>query len=56
MLSTAASNGIVYATYMAMLISGIGIALYWRSDKSSFLSSNGTRTGIPLALNFIAAC
>ncbi|ODV83097.1 hypothetical protein CANARDRAFT_30325 [[Candida] arabinofermentans NRRL YB-2248] len=56
MLSTQASNAIIYLTYGFMLISGIAIALYKnKNSKDEFLASNGTRTGIPLALNFIAS-
>lgn len=52
-LSSQLSNALIYLTYGAMLVSGIAVAL-WKTDKSTFLSDNGTRTGVPLALNFIA--
>ncbi|CAI8505951.1 unnamed protein product [Pichia kudriavzevii] len=57
-LSFQASNAIIYLTYGAMLFSGIAVAWYQltRTSKGkNFLSSNGTSTGIPLALNFIAS-
>lgn len=57
-LSFQASNAIVYLTYGAMLVSGVAIALHQMRKSNTlkdFLSSNGTRTGIPLALNFIAS-
>ncbi|PHH88396.1 hypothetical protein CDD83_7593 [Cordyceps sp. RAO-2017] len=54
--ATAASNAIIYVTYGAFLITGTGIA--WtmrRQSKREFLSSNGTQSAFPLALNFIAS-
>ncbi|KFH47074.1 hypothetical protein ACRE_020940 [Hapsidospora chrysogenum ATCC 11550] len=51
-----ASNAIIYLTYGAFLVMGIGIA--WRlkdQSKIDFLSSNRTQTALPLALNFIAS-
>lgn len=57
-LSSQASNAIIYMAYGAMLVSGIAIAVYQlrkSNHKDQFLSSNGTRTGFALALNFIAS-
>lgn len=54
-LSSQASNAIIYLTYGAMLVSGIALALWSKNSKSSFLSSNKSKTGLPLALNFIAS-
>ncbi|KAG0680911.1 hypothetical protein C6P42_004569 [Pichia californica] len=58
-LSFQASNAIVYLSYGAMLVSGVAIAVYQlrknKNGKTEFLSSNGTRTGLPLSLNFIAS-
>ncbi|ANZ77755.1 BA75_05176T0 [Komagataella pastoris] len=53
-LSSQASNAIIYVTYGLTLIFCVGLAWY-HNDKSKFLSSNQTKTGIPLALNFIAS-
>ncbi|KAF1841346.1 uncharacterized protein K460DRAFT_292639 [Cucurbitaria berberidis CBS 394.84] len=55
--STPASNAIIYLTYGAFLVVGCYIA--WRlrhQSKTEWLSSNRTQKGVPLALNFIAAC
>lgn len=56
-LSFAASNAIIYVTYGILLITGCCIALYHAkfSTTKEFLSANGTRTAIPLSLNFIAS-
>ncbi|KAG6004697.1 hypothetical protein E4U21_000852 [Claviceps maximensis] len=54
--SSEASNAIIYLSYGAFLVLGTGIA--WRMRKQStadFLSSNGTQSAFPLALNFIAS-
>lgn len=57
-LSSQASNAILYLSYGAMLVSGLAVA-FWHMRKTSrddgFLSSNRSSTGIPLALNFIAS-
>lgn len=53
-LSFQASNAIIYVTYGILLISGTAIGWYCR-DKKTFLSSNGTQKGIPLAFNFVAS-
>lgn len=53
-LSSQGNNAIIYLTYAFLLATGIFIA--WKYTKAnSFLSSNGTQRGIPLALNFIAS-
>lgn len=58
-LSFQASNAIIYLSYGFMLVSGVAIAVYQlkrtKMGKSEFLSSNGTRSGLPLSLNFIAS-
>lgn len=62
-LSVQASNSIIYLSYGAMLASGLGIAYHqikkFRakgiSTSADFVSSNGSSTGVPLALNFIAS-
>lgn len=56
-ISNAAANGIIYGTYGLLLIVGVGIALSYMKFQQTrdFLSANGTRTAIPLALNFIAS-
>lgn len=56
-LSFQASNAIIYLSYGAMLVSGVALAIiqYRKSKGQQFLSSNGSTTGIPLALNFIAS-
>ncbi|KAG5998258.1 hypothetical protein E4U43_002461 [Claviceps pusilla] len=54
--SSEASNAIIYLSYGAFLVLGTGIA--WRMRRQSttdFLSSNGTQSAFPLALNFIAS-
>ncbi|KAF5138399.1 hypothetical protein E5D57_002185 [Metarhizium anisopliae] len=51
-----ASNAIIYLTYGAFLVLGTGIAWTMRNQsKQDFLSSNGTQSAFPLALNFIAS-
>lgn len=51
-----ASNAIIYLTYGAFLVMGTSIAWTLRKqEKKDFLSSNGTQTAFPLALNFIAS-
>ncbi|KAK5654433.1 hypothetical protein OQA88_7344 [Cercophora sp. LCS_1] len=51
-----ASNALVYLTYAAFLIIGVGIAWTLRKQsKGEFLSGNRTQTAFPLALNFIAS-
>lgn len=58
-LSSQASNAIIYLSYGAMLVSGVVIAVYQlkrtSKGKSEFLSANGSSTGLPLSLNFIAS-
>ncbi|GMG32149.1 unnamed protein product [Ambrosiozyma monospora] len=57
-LSSEASNAIIYCSYGLMLIFGTCIALYktkFQNTDKTFLSSNGTKKGVPLALNFIAS-
>lgn len=54
-LSNLASNAIVFVTYGLMLVMGVGLALWKKSDKHSFLNSNGTQKALPLSLNFIAS-
>ncbi|KAG5917854.1 hypothetical protein E4U42_007094 [Claviceps africana] len=54
--SSAASNAVIYLSYGAFLVLGMGIA--WRMRRQSttdFLSSNGTQSAFPLALNFVAS-
>jgi len=56
MPSFAASNALIYLTLGAFLVGGLVIA--WRVRTTStkeYLSSNGTQSAIPLALNFIAS-
>lgn len=54
MLSYQANNAIIWLTYVFLLATGLFLA--WKfASASSFLSSNGTQKGIPLALNFIAS-
>ncbi|KAI0805087.1 hypothetical protein GGR55DRAFT_656979 [Xylaria sp. FL0064] len=54
--SFAASNAIIYVTYGAFLIIGIGLALRIRNQsKTEFLAGNRSQKALPLALNFIAA-
>ncbi|KAI1276305.1 hypothetical protein F5Y07DRAFT_367042 [Xylaria sp. FL0933] len=54
--SFAASNAIIYVTYGAFLIIGIGLALRIRNQsKTDFLAGNRSQKALPLALNFIAA-
>lgn len=53
-LSSQGNNAIIYLTYAFLLATGVFIALKY-SKANSFLSSNGTQKGIPLALNFIAS-
>ncbi|KOS21854.1 putative urea active transporter 1 [Escovopsis weberi] len=54
--SFAASNAVIYLTYGLFLVMGTGIAWKMRKQSSSdFVSSNGTQTALPLALNFIAS-
>ncbi|KAM3525466.1 hypothetical protein NHJ13051_003983 [Beauveria bassiana] len=55
-ISFQASNAIIYLTYGVFLVMGTGIAWKLRHQaKTDFLSSNGTQTAFPLALNFIAS-
>ncbi|KAG6033794.1 hypothetical protein E4U41_006801 [Claviceps citrina] len=54
--SSEASNAVIYLTYGVFL--ALGTAIAWRMRKQStsdFLSSNGTQSAFPLALNFIAS-
>lgn len=53
-LSNPGNNAIIWLSYAFLLATGLFLA--WKfSNKDSFLSSNGTQRGIPLALNFIAS-
>lgn len=53
-LSSQGNNAIIYLTYAFLLATGLFIAFKY-SNSLSFLSSNGTQRGVPLALNFIAS-
>ncbi|KAK6457097.1 urea transport protein [Scheffersomyces xylosifermentans] len=53
-LSSQGNNAIIYLTYAFLLFTGLYLAWKFSSEKS-FLSSNGTQKGLPLALNFIAS-
>lgn len=53
-LSFDASHGIIWPTYVVMLVGASAIA-YWRRDSKKFLSANGTQKAIPLAFNFVAS-
>ncbi|CZT20056.1 uncharacterized protein RCC_05913 [Ramularia collo-cygni] len=54
--SEQASNALLYCTYAAFLVFGLFIAWRLRGQSAGeWLSANRTQTGIPLALNFIAA-
>lgn len=53
-LSSQGSNAIIYLTYAFLLATGLFLA--WKfANKNNFLSSNGTQSGLPLAVNFIAS-
>ncbi|ODV79167.1 urea transport protein [Suhomyces tanzawaensis NRRL Y-17324] len=53
-LSSQGYNAIIYLSYAFLLFTGLFLA--WKySSLNTFLSSNGTQRGIPLALNFIAS-
>jgi hypothetical protein len=53
-ISSQGNNAIIWLTYAFLLFTGLYLA--WKyGSKSTFLSSNGTQRGIPLALNFIAS-
>lgn len=58
-LSSQASNAIIYLSYGAMLVFGVIIAVFQvkkgSKGKNEFLCLNGSSTGIPLSLNFIAS-
>lgn len=54
MLSSQGNNAIIYLSYAFLLATGVFIAIKF-NQKNSFLSSNGTQKGLPLALNFIAS-
>ena len=54
-LSFAASNGIVWPTYIVMLIGASAIAFWKRRDATTFLSANGTQKALPLSFNFVAS-
>ncbi|PFH58384.1 hypothetical protein XA68_13748 [Ophiocordyceps unilateralis] len=56
--SVVASNAIIYTTYAAFLV--LGTAVGWRMrgrarSTGELLSSNGSKSALPLALNFIAS-
>lgn len=53
-LSSQGYNAIIYMTYVFLLATGIFIAIKF-TKANTFLASNGTQKGLPLALNFIAA-
>lgn len=55
-LSDPAAHGIVWPTYVVLLVSALAIAYWKRMDKKeSFLSANGTQKALPLAFNFVAS-
>ncbi|SCV00445.1 LAME_0G09780g1_1 [Lachancea meyersii CBS 8951] len=53
-LSVQAAHGILWPTYVVVLISALAVA-YWCSDSKTFLSANRTQKAIPLAFNFLAS-
>lgn len=53
-LSFQASNGIIWPTYVLLLLSASAVA-YWKRDSKTFLSANGTQKALPLAFNFVAS-
>lgn len=53
-LSFQASNGIIWPTYVVMLL-GASVIAYWKRDSKTFLSANGTQKALPLAFNFVAS-
>ncbi|SCV03891.1 LAMI_0H11782g1_1 [Lachancea mirantina] len=53
-LSFQAAHGIVWPTYVVLLITA-SIVAYWKRDSKTFLSANGTQKGVPLAFNFVAS-
>jgi hypothetical protein len=53
-ISSQGNNAIIYLTYVFLLATGLFIAIKF-NRKDSFLSSNGTQRGLPLAQNFIAS-
>ena len=53
-LSSQGSNAIIYLTYAFLLFTGLFLAWKFSSSKN-FIESNGTKKGLPLALNFIAS-
>lgn len=53
-LSFQASNGIIWPTYVVLLLSASAVA-YWKRDSKTFLSANGTQKALPLAFNFVAS-
>lgn len=54
MLSSQGNNAIIYLSYAFLLATGLFLAFKF-ARKDNFLSSNGTQSTIPLALNFIAS-
>ncbi|KAH3683440.1 hypothetical protein WICPIJ_005597 [Wickerhamomyces pijperi] len=54
MISESGNNAIIYCTYSFFLVTGLTIAWIYR-DKKTFLSANGTQSGVPLSLNFVAS-
>lgn len=55
-ISEAAAHGIVWPTYIVMLVCASLLAFWKFSDKpKTFLSANGTQRGVPLAFNFVAS-
>lgn len=53
-LSFPAANGILWPTYIILLVSASAVA-YYKRDQKTFLSANGTQKAIPLAFNFVAS-
>ncbi|SCU87432.1 LAFA_0E06678g1_1 [Lachancea sp. 'fantastica'] len=53
-ISNKAANGILWPTYVVILVSACIVA-YWYRDSKTFLSANRTQKAIPLAFNFLAS-
>lgn len=53
-LSSQGNNAIIYLSYAFLLATGLFLAWKFANSKN-FLSSNGTQSGLPLAVNFIAS-
>jgi hypothetical protein len=54
MLSSQASNAIMYVTYGVVFFSALAVAYYVR-DTKTFLSANRSQKGIALGFNFVAS-